>query len=215
MRNSRSLIDHDHLIKRHRLNTNPPSPDSLFWKMWNAGGSGIAKKALDTGFLQGIKDGNLDPIKFGAFNVSDIYYCFSGAKDYGKAAERTADPVLSDYLLNKQGSYNKYNKSACATWSLTGPQSVSPTPTAIKYSAFERSVAKGTAKEGDVEDPIFTLIAMLPCEFLWAWLAEQLAPPLHGNIYANWITSNAYPTGAYAMGNFLQDYISKNPIDEK
>lgn len=215
MKNARRLIDHTHLIKKHRLDTTSPPPDSLFWKMWHAGGQHIAKKALDTDFIQGIQSGRLNPIRYGAFNISDIYYCFSGAADYGDAAARTAEPILKDYLQHKQHSYHQYNESACATWRLTGPQSISPTPTARHYSAFERSIAKGTAKQGDVTDPIFTLIVMLPCEYLWAWLAAQLAPPTPNNLYANWITENNDPSGAYAMGNFLQQYISNNPIDEK
>lgn len=214
MRNSRSLVDHEQLIKKHNLNTSPPPLDSLFWKMWNAGSQWIAQQALGTEFLKGIQAGNLDPIKYGAFNVSDIYYCFSGAKDYGTAAKRADNLVLKDYLIKKQESYRKYNFSACTTWNLNGPQSIAPSSTALNYSEFETSVANGTAKEGNVIDPIFTLIVMLPCEFLWAWLAEQLAPPTPGNIYADWITSNDDPNGAYAMGNFLQDYITKSPIDE-
>lgn len=214
MRNSRSLIDHEYLIKKHNLNTAPPPPDSLFWKMWDCGKQ-IAQQTLNTGFLKGIKAGNLDPIKYGAFNVSDMYYCFSGAEDYGVAAKRVKNnQVLKDYLIKKQESYDQYNKTACATWGLSGPQSVVPSAVARDYSKFESSVAKGMAEEGDVIDPIFTLIVMLPCDFLWSWLAEQLDPPTPGNIYADWITSNNYPDGAYAMGNFLQDYITKNPIDE-
>ena len=214
MKNNRALIDHDYLIKKHNLNTNPPPPDALFWKMWKAGGQWIAQQALTTGFLQGIKNGNLDPTQYGAFNVSDIYYCFNGASDYGVASHRTTNIVLQDYLLKKQQSYNEYNQSACITWNLTGPQSIKPTPTALNYSNFETSVANGTAKEGNVTDPIFALIVMLPCEYLWAWLASQLAPPAPNNIYGSWITSNNYPDGAYAMGNFLQDYIQSNPIKE-
>lgn len=214
MRNPRGLIDHGYLIKKHHLDTTPPAPDSLFWKMWNAASS-IARKTLNTEFIQGIKDGNLDPIKYGAFNVSDIYYCFSGAKDYGIASERATDQILKDYLQKKQESYDKYNTSACAAWRLSGPQSVLPTSTALHYAEFESSIAKGVSKEGNVEDPIFALIVMLPCEFLWAWLAKQLAPPAAGNNYASWITSNDYSSGAYAMGNFLQDYISRHPINEE
>ncbi len=214
MRNNRSLADHEHLIKKHNLNTESPSADSLFWKMWHAGGERIAQQALDTTFLQGIKHGNLNPTQYGAFNVSDFYYCFHGASDYGTAAHRTTNKILKDYLLKKQQSYNKYNQSACTTWNLTGPQSVAPTPTALGYSKFEQSVANGSGFEGTVKDPIFTLIVMLPCEYLWAWLASQLAPSEPGNIYASWITSNNYPDGAYAMGNFLQDYLSKNSINE-
>ncbi|NEO58885.1 MAG: TenA family transcriptional regulator [Okeania sp. SIO3B5] len=214
MKNNRSLGDHEHLITKHKLNRNPPPPDSLFWKMWYAVGEPIAQKTLTTGFLEGIKNGNLDPNQYGAFSVSDIYYCFHGASDYGIAAKRTTNTVLQDYYLKKQDSYNRYNQSACTTWNLTGPESIAPTPTALDYSNFERSVANGTAQEGNVKDPIFTLIVMLPCEYLWAWLASQLAPPKPGNIYASWITSNNYPDGAYAMGNFLQDYITLNPINE-
>lgn len=209
------MADHEWLIKKHRLNTNPPSSESLFWKMWRAGGEAIAQKALNTEFVQGINAGNLDPIQYGAFNVSDIFYCFSGAKDYGSAAGRTTNAVLMDYFKNKQESYNKYNQSSCAKWNLTGPQSIAPTSVAQDYSAFERSVANGAAENGNVYDPIFTLIVMLPCEFLWAWLAGQLFPPRPGNIYGNWIISNNYPDGAYAMGNFLQDYIAMTPIDEE
>ncbi len=215
MRNSRGLLEHEHLIKKHNLRTSSPDPDSLFWKMWNAGGNAIAKKTLETDFLKGIRDGDLDPVKYGAFNISDIYYCFSGAKDYAVAADRTNDPILSDYLTRKYASYDEYNKSACTTWSLNGPQSVAPTSVAFEYSEFERAVASGRAMAGKVKDPIYTLIVMLPCEFLWAWLAEKLAPPTSGNIYANWIDSNNSMSGAFAMGNYLQDYITKNPVDEK
>jgi len=55
----------------------------------------------------------------------------------------------------------------------------------------------------------------MPCEYLWVWLADQLAPPASHNIYANWITSNNDPKGAYAMGNFLQEYISTHALDEQ
>ncbi len=214
MKNPRSLTEHAQLIKKHNLSTSSPAPDSLFWKMWNAGGDKIAQKALETDFLKGIKNGNLSPSTYGAFNVSDIYYCFNGASDYGTAAKRATHEVLKDYLHTKQQSYNKYNTSACEAWNLTGPESVAPTSTALKYSAFERSVAQGHVNNTNAIDPIYTLIVMIPCEFLWAWLAEQLIAYDQGNLYANWITSNASFEGAYAMGNFLHDYIANTPIDE-
>ncbi len=42
-------------------------------------------------------------------------------------------------------------------------------------------------------------------------------PPVKGNLYAPWITGNNDPGGAYAMGNFLNDYQDEYPggIDEK
>lgn len=46
--------------------------------MWNDS-QDIARQALQTDFVQGIKHGNLDPTCYGTFNVSDIYYCYKGA----------------------------------------------------------------------------------------------------------------------------------------
>jgi thiaminase/transcriptional activator TenA len=214
MKNSRGLIDHESLIRKHNLSRNPPAPGSLFFRMWNANRQ-IAEQSLATGFLQGIKEGNLKPTTYGAFTVSDIYYCSHGAADYGSAASRATDPILRDYLVQKQFTYDHYNHALCATWSLSGPQSVVPTSTALKYSTFERSVANGTANQGRVHDPIYALIVMIPCEYLWAWLAAELAPPSPGNLYADWITANSDPAGAFAMGNFLETYISQRPIDER
>lgn len=214
MKNARTLHQHSSLIEKYQLNKNPPAKDSLFWQMWHAAND-IAQKALNTAFIQGIKAGNLDPIKYGAFNVADIYYCFNGADDYGKAVQRTTDPILRDYLQAKQNSYDKYNKSACQTWNLTGPESIAPTQTIVDYSSFETAVANGSAMQSKTSDTIYTLVVMLPCEYLWAWLAQQLTPASMGNLYADWITSNNYPEGAYAMGNFLQTYIEKHQVDQK
>ena len=55
---------------------------------------------------------------------------------------------------------------------------------------------------------------MLPCEYLWAWLGAQLNPPITGNLYADWITGNNDPSGAYAMGNFIDLYQQAYSIDE-
>lgn len=212
MKNNRSLNDHQELIKKHQLSTDSPAEDSLFWQMWRAG-SDIAEKALNSDFIQGIKAGDLDPIQYGAFNLSDIYYCFKSAADYKVAADKAEHPVFKDYLLKKQQSYDKYNQSSLQTWSLNGPESVRPIEITKKYSEFEGSVARGSSNLGDVEDPIYTLIVQLPCEYLWAWLAQQLVNYTDNNIHADWITSNDYPQGGYAMGNFLQDYLSQHPFD--
>lgn len=214
MKNTRGLIDHESLIKKHNLDTAVPPPGSLFSKMFDACRD-VAEATLATGFLQGIRRGDLDPTIYGGFSISDIFYCYRGAADYGIASKRTTDPILQDYLRKKQESYDHYNSALCRSWKLSGPQSIVPTPTAIKYSDFEISVASGKAEEGAVCDPIFALIVMLPCEYLWAWLAAQMAPPDPANIYASWITANNNPGGAYAMGNFLQNYASRHSVDEK
>ncbi len=209
MKNPRSLQLSPELIEKHQLSTAKPSKNSFFWKMWNAN-TAIAQKALNTKFVQGIKNGNLDPGKYGAFNVSDAYYCFHGAEDYKTAVKRAKHPALKDFLRQKQQSYQKYNKSLKDSWRLKDGSSVVPTKVCKAYSNFERKVAS-------TEDPIYCLIVMLPCEYLWYWLGDQLNPPKKDNLYASWITGNLYPEGGYAMGNFIELYREKYPngINEK
>ena len=209
MRNPRRLILNDSLTKTHKLSKSSPPTDSLFWKMWRACAS-IAGEALDTDFIQGIKGGTLNPIKFGGFNVNDAYYCFQGARDYQTADDRAEDPALKAFLYSKFESYGKYNQEFPKIWHVKDASGVSPAAICRAYSAYESSVVKSEA-------PIYALIVMLPCEYLWSWLAEQIAPPASGNLYADWISSNLESDGAYAIGNFLDSFQKQYPdqIDEK
>ena len=207
MKNNRSIKLDKKTVKKHQLSTDPPPKNALFWKLWKAC-LPIAKKTLKTDFIKGIKNGTLDPVVYGGFNVSDIYYCYNGAGDYGKAVKRTKNKTLKAFLTKKYESYNKYNATFPGTWHIKNGKSIVPTKVCKAYSDFETSVAVE-------EDPIYCLIVMLPCEYLWAWLGAQLNPPKKGNLYADWITGNNYPEGAYAMGNFIEEYRKKNPINEK
>ena len=104
MKNNRAITVTEDLIKTHQLSSDSPPQDSLFWKMWRACES-IANQALETDFIQGIQKGTLSPVTYGAFNVSDAYYCFHGAEDYKTAASRTDNEVLKSFLTKKHISY--------------------------------------------------------------------------------------------------------------
>lgn len=207
MKNPRSIHLDKELIKTHRLSTNPPPKGSLFWKLWNAC-TPIAEKALRTSFIQGISAGTLDPVKYGGFNVNDAYYCFHGAEDYQLAADKCDEPHLKAFLTKKYESYEKYNAAFPTTWHIKDASGVVPSDVVEKYSSFERTVVAN-------EDPIYALIVMIPCEYLWAWLGAQLSPAKPGNLYASWITENNDPSGAYAMGNFLNDFQQHHEVDEE
>lgn len=207
MKNNRNFQLDPEILKAHNLSTDPPPKDSLFWRMWNSC-TGIADKALNTKFVQGIKNGTLDPTLYGGFNVSDAYYCYHGAADYKVAVDKAKDPVLKAFLTQKYNSYKKYNDTFPETWHIKSAESVVPSSVCKAYSDFETStIAK--------EDPIYALIVMLPCSYLWAWLGATLSPPNKGNLYADWITGNNYPHGPHAMGNFIVDYQKVYPLDEK
>lgn len=195
----------DAFINEHKLSTKAPPKDSLFWTLWNSCEE-IAHQALATDFVQGIKAGTLDPVKYGGFNVSDAYYCFHGADDYLKAASKATDPTLKAFLTKKYNSYVSYNNTFPKTWHVKNAEGIEPIDVCRDYSEFERQTVSKLA-------PIYCLIVMLPCEYLWAWLGAELAPPTKGNVYAPWITGNNDPSGAYAMGNFIDAYQKTKPIE--
>ena len=204
MKSPRRITITPEMAQQYNLSFDPPPPDSLFWTMWNACTT-IAQEALQTPFIQGIKAGTLDPVQYGGFNVNDAWYCFNGAADYRTAAERANDhPALKGFLTLKHEKYEKYNKTFPQIWRVRDGASIVPFDVCRKYSDFESSVASR-------EDPIYSVVVMLPCEYLWAWLAEQLLPPGAGNLYAPWITGNNDTRGPYAMGNLLNEYEAAHP----
>lgn len=190
------------------FNTDPPPPDSIFWNLWNSCAS-IAKQALATPYIQGIGSGSLDPNVFGGFYVNDAYYCFNGEQDYCEASKAATDPNVKTFLQQKYLSYSRYNEVFPTIWHVSSAQCAIPNQVTADYSAFETSVA-ASAVAGKF-DPVYLLIAMLPCEYLWAWLAQQLAAKrFPNNVYQAWIDDNADPSGAFAMGNFLASYQGLN-----
>lgn len=206
MKNNRAIRLDTSFIEAHQLSTSSPHEDSLFWKMWNMC-TDIAEHVLQTDFIQGIKKGTLDPVVYGSFNISDAYYCFHGSEDYLKAATKASHPTLQAFLSKKHSSYQQYNETFPKVWRVKDADGIVPSETCKRYSDFESHLAS-------LEDPIYALIAMIPCEYLWAWLGTQLSPPTAGNLYAPWINGNNSPDGAYAMGNFIESYRQEYPIDE-
>lgn len=208
MKNPRRVALTDVFKTEHQLSTDPPPADSLFWKLWDSS-KNIAEQALDTDFLKGLKHGNLDPIKFGAFNVSDAYYCFKGTDYYANAEKRAENPILKEFLVKKVENYIAYNERFHTTWFIRDASGILPPPICEEYSAFESRVSTE-------EDAVYTLVLMLPCEYLWAWVSKKMLPVKHDNLYGEWIRENNNPDVAFAMGNFLHLYQKAHPdkIDE-
>ncbi len=202
MKNPRKINVTQDMLDEHAISTNPPPPDSLFWEMWFAN-TQVAQNALNTPFVQEIKLGILNPTSYGAFCVNDAYYCFQGAGDYLEATKRAkakGEKAIAAFLEKKAESYAAYNQQFTQQWHVKDASGVIPVNVTENYAAFESSVAKN-------EDPIYILIAMLPCEYLWAWLGQQLnAFATDNNLYKGWITGNQGFHGAYAMGNFIHSY---------
>jgi thiaminase/transcriptional activator TenA len=188
------------------LNGEPPK-DALFWKMWNAN-IDIAGKVLNTGYFTGIRNGNLNPVAFGSLMVLDAYYCMKGRDDYSAAATHAPDETCREFCMGKVESYDDYNQYYHRTWHIREADSVIPENEIKEYADHEAFVA------GNLDTP-YLLCAMLPCEYLWTWIANQLDPDVpESSLYRFWVDGNAgTPEGAYQMGNLLESY--RREIDEK
>lgn len=205
MLNPRRLRNISSLVQKNSLSVDPPPAGSLFWTMWNSC-TAIENNALKTPFNVKIGAGTLDPTDYGAFNVSDAYYCFNGAQNYLDADSRVVnDPVLQSFLYSKYQSYQTYNEEFPQIWHVRDARGVVPLDICKEYSAYEANICSHY-------DPIYCIPLMLPCEHLWAWIAQQQFPPQQNNLYKDWIINNNSNDSAYSLGNFLTKY--QDSIDQ-
>lgn len=187
------------------INNRPPS-DALFWKLWEEC-LPIAKQVLDTDFFKGISAGTLDPNAYGSLMVQDAYYCFEGRDAYDVAATHPYDAVCQDFMISKAESYDEYNVYYHQTWHIRNASGVIPGNEIKEYADYEAYVA------AHMDSP-YMLAVMLPCEYLWPWVANALKLSANpDSLYYFWIESNGgTPEGAYQMANLLETY--RGSIDE-
>lgn len=192
---------------RQTLDVAPPPPDALFWKMWNDSIE-IAEKVLATDYFKGILHNDLDPNAYGSLMVQDAYYCFEGRDDYAIAATHAYDDTLEEVMNAKAASYDEYNLYYHDTWHIKEAYGVIPDVPIHDYAAYERHIASH-------EETPYVLCVMLPCEYLWTWVANRLKPDADpAGLYYFWIEQNGgTPTGAYQMANLLERY--RSVIDEE
>lgn len=189
------------------VRADPPPSDALFWQMWSECES-IAEAVLSTDYFTGINKGNLDPNAYGTLMVQDAYYCFKGRDDYSAAATHALDDTLREFMLAKVASYDSYNEYYHQTWHIREAHGVMPGEAIQEYADYEAYVA------GNLTSPYICCV-MLPCEYLWTWVANQLDPTTPAeSLYCFWIDSNSgEPFGAYQMANMLESY--RQQTDEK
>lgn len=176
----------------------------------NAEAKNIMNQVLETDYFKGIKEGNLSPNDYGCLYVEDAYYCFKGADDYFSAAASSSQYAeLSEFLILKGESYKEYNTYYNCPWHIREAYSVLPGQAIQDYADYEAYVAGSL-------DSIYTLVVMLPCEYLWWWLASQLNDDVSSdNVYRCWVDSNyaAEPSGANQMGVVINNFYDAGLID--
>ncbi|XP_030844031.1 uncharacterized protein LOC100892956 [Strongylocentrotus purpuratus] len=166
-----------------------------------------AQEALNTDFIQGIKSGLLDPTNYGGYTVQDAVYCDNATGCYEKAESKATDEDLKKFIAARIESYAEYTEIMFKEWYIKHPKGISMGDAAASYSEFELDVAT-------TEEPFYLLIAMLPCEKLWGWLAQEIKSGINDtNVYSFWIQDNL--PGSHTLANYIDENAEKFKVDLK
>eukprot|EP00057_Strongylocentrotus_purpuratus_P005039 XP_003730066.1 PREDICTED: uncharacterized protein LOC764526 isoform X1 [Strongylocentrotus purpuratus] len=166
-----------------------------------------AQAALDTDFIQGIKSGLLDPTNYGGYTVQDAVYCDNATDYFGIAEMKACDKELKEFIAARIKSYAEYTEIMFKEWYIKHPKGIAMGDAAASYSKFELGVATK-------EEPFYLLIAMLPCEKLWGWLAQEIKSGINDtNVYSFWIQDNL--PGSHTLANYIDENAENFKVDLK
>lgn len=195
------LLPADQLeIQRRNLSI---SPDGFLYRAFEQNIS-AADTAYNSVFIEGIKHGSLDPQRYGAVSVLDAYYCYEAASSLWIACSKAKneDQELYALLSKLYNGYADYNQTFLNQWHISASKNVTPSTCFREYAEHERKVA-------DNEDAVYLLAALLPCYYLWYWMAAKIKQDssLQPGLYQFWVDGNAYePHSAEAIDDFIRQW---------
>ena len=188
-----------------------PLPTSFYSRAFLANRR-TANAVANTRYLQSMHSGTLNPLAYGCLTVQDAYYCYH-AQDtlvgLRNRIDREEQPELYDVVDSSASAYDDYNRTFLEDWHIRDAQSVIPTKTMRDYAEHERRISRD-------EEPIYTLVAYLPCYHLWPWFARQLmaSPRYRPGVYRDWFEGIYQGErqsfgGAWLLGNFIEQWREK------
>lgn len=201
-------------LRRH---TDKPLHTSFFSRAFLAN-LRTANAVVSTRYLQSMHDGTLNPLDYGCLTVQDAHYCYCAQETWKMLLDRIdreAEPDLYDLVESEVEGYADYNRTFIEDWHIRDASSVVPTETIRRYIDHERRVFCD-------EEPIYTLVAYLPCHYLWPWFARQLqmSPRYHPGVYRDWfegVYKNEAESfgGSWLLGRFIEEWKGAGkPFDE-
>ncbi|XP_028254851.1 uncharacterized protein LOC114431500 [Parambassis ranga] len=153
----------------------------IYDQLW-AENQDVADHTLHTPFLQHMQLGDLQADHYVAFMIQDFYYLVQVTDMLKEMSDKELPEDLSIFMKDRYDSYKKYADATLQQFSLRSVSDITPGPAIEKYL----SDYKGIMEE---QDPIFFAVALLPCERLWLWLANQLVET-GCNAYFTWKQAN-------------------------
>ncbi len=206
------LTSEDLAQERTLLRGPGPVPDGFLTRAFRAS-TEAANTAYRSPFIDGIRTGSLSPDRYGAVNVLDAYYCYEAAKSIWEGCRKSqaADQGLYRLQSRLYNGYAAYNATFYEYWHVLTSKSVSPTDHFREYAAHERAVSLN-------DEPIYLLAALLPCYYLWYWMADKIHkdPAASPGVYRGWVDGNrGDPLTAYLVDEFINQWrLAGRPFDE-
>ncbi len=174
----------------------PSAAPALAAQLWNKS-QDLAHAALESDYIQGIKNGTLDPNYYGQYSVQDVSYCYHGLDDWRTAAARATHPKVKAFAEVRVKSWSKYVQETYSAWHIQDPSAVALSAATKAYVEVESDVAQNF-------ESIYTVVIMTPCDRLWSWLAKQLETnAVPTNLYSFWVKENLNDSGALHLENTI------------
>ncbi|XP_052798102.1 uncharacterized protein LOC128230119 [Mya arenaria] len=144
-------------------------------------------QALQTGFVQGIRNATLNPESFGGYMLQDSMFCYEASKNIDLAESNATDPIIKQFLQKRFQSYKDYFQSLFNTWHIVDASGIKLDQACTAYIAHEHDVAMN-------RNSVYFVVALLPCAKLWPWIGQQIAADT-GNfgVYTKWVQENFSP----------------------
>ena len=146
-------------------------------------------QALDSTYINGIRDICLDPSDFGGHMVDDTVYLKEGSVSFKKAADRSNDSLeVQNFLTSEATKWEEYWVYLADVWHIKNVGGIKLGEAASNYINYIRKVA-------EEEDPVYTVLALTPCAKLWPWLGQQIGSDTKNfGVYTTWVKENLNST---------------------
>ncbi len=182
------------------------SAQTLSARLWTES-QDLAAAALESDFIQGIKNGSLNPNHYGQYTVQDAVYCHRGVEGWRSIASRATQPDFKTFAEARVKGWVSYSQRLFSEWHIADPTAIKLSPAIQAYAEFEANIAQNY-------DPHYAVVVMLPCDRLWYWLATQIEPDAtEPNLYAFWMKENgSSDAGAKRLERFIDAHTDS--IDE-
>ncbi len=171
----------------------------LHESLWHAN-SDLARACLEHPFVQGLRDGSLDPTVFRGYIAQDAFFLGTFARAYALAFARTGEPEFHELIggvieeLKLHGGY--------------GVAAADPNRACRAYTDFLLHTA-WHCEAGEI------VAAMTPCMRLYAWLGAELSPASAGNHpYRRWIETYS-SAGFHTLAARLERLLDRLAADTR